>query len=174
MDIYETLNCSKCHKYYKGHFKVMNDGSIICIDCKAKEKLKNKLLVKKLKGTLEQEWEDKEVLLRFNKDLDILSQLYKSDILNTVYKDSSDSFDSYTVYYQGNDLQFCFAMQDLAYDCLDYLFLGKEEYLVFCKDCINFYLSLRKEKIDKHKQELWYEKQKSKEYKAIKLEILDH
>jgi hypothetical protein len=77
------------------------------------------------------------------------------------------------VYYQGNELKFCFEMQDMAYDCLDYLLLGKEEYIDFCKETINCYLGLRKEKITDKQKELWLKNKESIEYTYIKLDLLE-
>lgn len=168
MDIYETMTCSKCKRTYKGHFIVDNLGNILCKNCKKKEKIPIVPKIKVLKGTDAQLVEDQEVLSRFYLDLVDLYPVLNIDPDSFLLEDST--FDAEKVYYKGNPLLFCFNIQGMAYECLAYLYSGKTEYLEFCNDCINFYLTLRNVKITKKDQELWTKKNDSEIMKYIKLE----
>lgn len=72
-----------------------------------------------------------ETLIRFERDLEGIYHLESENGESPMvrFQKEDGELDEYQVYYQGNPLYTCFKLQDIAYDCLEFLAYMNEVYL---------------------------------------------
>lgn len=123
------------------------------------------LTIQPLSQTEVPEAEYTETLIRFERDLEGIYHLESEHGESPVvqFQKEDGELDEYQVYYQGNPLYTCFKLQDIAYECIEFLAYMNEvylqqfdgthqdkilnKYIPFASDIINQYKKLRRRKL---------------------------
>lgn len=167
MLLYDIFTCKLCKETYKGLFNYSNNLGIVCQDCEAKVKHPPVLFSTKQNPELEQYM----VLDFLEKDIVLLypSVHTQENSRLDLFLNDSGEIDSYKIYFQGNDLDFCIDAREIAYLCLDYLDTNDLELIGFSEQLINEYLELRFKKLNKKELQMFKDKLNSSEVNRIKI-----
>ena len=170
MDIYDYMKCDMCGKTYFGHFKSDFNGVVHCIDCESPEKLTERLLFEQ---TYQDEYERFLVLYMLEKDLNELYPMFSSNNSLPLMQFINDSGELKLekVYFQGNDLSFCWDVQQAAYKCVRYLDTNRKKYMEMAKNLIKTYLEMRERKLSLEETESLKQLLKSDNYTIMIREV---
>lgn len=164
MNIYDYMKCAVCGETYFGHFKCDTFGNVSCIDCFNKELLSERLVIDN--SQTKESYEQVMVLDMLERDLGELYPLFSgsSEIPLQQFISEDGELIPEKIYFQGNDLDFTFVIQQKAYSCLKYLDTNEKKYVLKAKEFIKNYLNLREHKLTPEEQTALMNVLESKEF----------